>query len=147
MKRETTTWNSASHLCMALLMTLVASFIAPSTQAQTPARFIGTIAAISGTTLTVKTDAGQSYQVDVPSAAVIKRIEPGQKDLSTAVAMEFADLAVGDRALVKLDPEATGGDVAGAADYCHQARRRGAEAAAGSRGLAAARRGRTGKER
>ena len=49
------------------------------------------------------------YQVDVPSAAAIKRIAPGQKDLSTAETIQFSDLAVGDRVLVKLDPDAPAG--------------------------------------
>src|SRR5271165_3735693 len=81
-------------------------------RAQTPAtpasRFLGTVTAIEGTNLTVKTDAGEVHQVDVPSSASIKRIAPGQKDLSTAVTIQFSELATGDRVLVKLDPSATG---------------------------------------
>lgn len=71
-------------------------------------RFVGTITAISGDTLTVKTDAGESHQVQVPEAATLKRIAPGQKDLSTAETIKLSDLAMGDRVLVKLDPDATG---------------------------------------
>jgi hypothetical protein len=80
----------------------------PLLHGQAPARFLGTVTAISGTTLSVKTDAGQSYDVQVPSGAAIKRIAPGQKDLSTAETIQFSDLAVGDRTLVRLDPNATG---------------------------------------
>ena len=76
--------------------------------AQTPNRYVGTVTAISGDTLTVKTDAGEVHQVEVPEGAAIKRVEPGQKDLSTAVAIQFTDLAGGDRVLVRLDPNATG---------------------------------------
>jgi len=94
-------------LSIALLVAAMSA--APMAWAQAPARFLGTITAISGTTLTLKTDAGQSYQVQVPAAAAIKRIAPGQKDLSTAEAIQFSDLAVGDRALVKLDPDAPAG--------------------------------------
>jgi len=103
--------KSLSLPCVALSVALLVAvaLLAPMARAQAPSRFLGTVTAISGTTLTVKTDAGQSYQVDVPAAAVIKRIEPGQKDLSTAQAMQFGDLAVGDRALVKLDPDALAG--------------------------------------
>ena len=102
--------TSALRTGLALLIAVLAATtsIAP-VLAQAPARFIGAITAISGTTITVKTDAGQSYQVEVPSAAQLKRIAPGQKDLSTAETIQFSDLAVGDRALVKLDPAATGG--------------------------------------
>jgi hypothetical protein len=74
--------------------------------AQAVAPLGGTITAISGTTLTIKTDAGDVRQVAVPSTAVLRRIAPGQKDLSTAETIQFSDLAVGDRALVKLDPAA-----------------------------------------
>lgn len=102
---------SASLLFVTLSTVLLAmtTLIAPVASAQAPARFVGAITAIGGTTLTVKTDAGQSYQVDVPSVASIKRIAPGQKDLSTAETINFSDLAVGDRALVKLDPDAPAG--------------------------------------
>ena len=71
-------------------------------------RFVGTVTAINGTTLTVKTDAGEARQVAVPVGASIKRIAPGQKDLSTAETIQFSDLAAGDRVLVRLDPDAPG---------------------------------------
>ena len=77
--------------------------------AQTPTRFVGTITAISGNTLTVKTDADGERQVEVPATAAIKRIAPGERDLSTAETIQFSDLAVGDRALVKLDPDGPAG--------------------------------------
>ena len=77
--------------------------------AQTASRFVGTITAISGDTLTVKTDGDGERQVKVPATAALKRIAPGQKDLSTAATIQFSDLAVGDRALVKLDPDAPAG--------------------------------------
>lgn len=77
-------------------------------RAQAPSRFLGTVTAISGTTLTVKTDAGAVRQVEVPTTAVIKRISPGDKDLSKADTLQFSDLDAGDRVLVKLNPLATG---------------------------------------
>lgn len=80
--------------------------------AQTPAaasRFLGTITAENGTTLTIKTDAGEVHQVDVPSSAVLKQVEPGAKDLSAAQTIQFNSLATGDRVLVRLDPNAPAG--------------------------------------
>ncbi|HEX4758319.1 MAG TPA: hypothetical protein VH308_10060 [Terracidiphilus sp.] len=81
--------------------------------AQTPApagsRFLGTVTAVNGTTLTVKTDTGEVHQVDVPSTAVLKQVEPGVKDLSTAQTIEFGTIATGDRVLVRLDPNAPAG--------------------------------------
>ncbi len=81
---------------------------AASMAQQVAARFVGTITAISGDTLTVKTDAGDVKQVEVPSGAAVKRVEPGQKDLSAAATIQLSDLATGDRVLVRLDPNATG---------------------------------------
>lgn len=91
-------------------LTLLAAILSPATLffAQAPARFVGAVTAISGSTLTVKTDAGDMRQVEVPETAVLKRIAPGEKDLSAAVAIQFSDLATGDRVLVKLDPNAAG---------------------------------------
>jgi hypothetical protein len=80
----------------------------PVARAQAASRFLGSITAISGDTLTVKTDAGQVNQVQVPSTAQLKRIEPGQTDLSKAETMDFGGLATGDRVLVTLDPNSTG---------------------------------------
>jgi hypothetical protein len=78
--------------------------------AQAPAqRFVGTITTIAGDTLTIKTDSGEAHQVQVPSTAVLKRIAPGQKDLSTAETIQLSGLATGDRVLVKLDPNAAAG--------------------------------------
>lgn len=76
--------------------------------AQAAGRFVGTITAVNGDMLTVKTDAGEMRQVEVLTGTSLKRIEPGQRDLSAAVTIQLTDLATGDRVLVKLDPEATG---------------------------------------
>ncbi len=91
-----------------MLCALLTSAIVTVAQAPAASRFVGSITAISGDTLTVKTDSGEQHQVQIPSEAVLKRIAPGQKDLSTATTIAFIDLAVGDRVLVKLDPNATG---------------------------------------
>jgi hypothetical protein len=97
----------------ALLVAVAPLTFAPLTHAQTPpapaTRYLGTVTAINGDTLTVKTDAGQVNTVEVPSTAQLKRISPGQTDLSKAEALDFGSIAVGDRVLVNLDPSATGG--------------------------------------
>jgi hypothetical protein len=79
-----------------------------SLAAQAPtSRFVGTLTAVNGDTLTVKTDSGDVRMVQVPSTAVLKRVEPGQKDLSTAATIALSDLATGDRVLVRLDASET----------------------------------------
>jgi uncharacterized membrane protein YgcG len=98
-----------AFLVVALLALALAGPVAAKAQAPAATRFLGTISAIAGNALTVKVDANGDRQVEVPAGASIKRISPGEKDLSKAVAMEFSDLAVGDRVLVKLDPDAPAG--------------------------------------
>jgi hypothetical protein len=88
-------------------MSVALILLVPGLSAQKPAtRFVGTVTAISGPALTVRTDAGEVQQFQVPETAVLKRVEPGQKDLSLAADIVLADLATGDRVLVKLDPAA-----------------------------------------
>ena len=92
-----------------LLLALVPT-MASQLRAQPAAQhFVGTVTAIAGDALTVKTDAGEVHQVQVPASAVIKQLAPGQKDLSSAATIQLSGLATGDRVLVKLDPNATGG--------------------------------------
>jgi hypothetical protein len=82
--------------------------VAPLVRAQAPASFRGTITAISGNTLTVKTDTDGERLVEVSSTAAIKRVAPGQTDLKSAQAIPFTGLAAGDRVLVTSDPNASG---------------------------------------
>ncbi len=77
--------------------------------AQAPSRVVGTITAISGSTLTVQADSGQVYQVEVPANAVLRRITPGQRTLAGAETIGFGDLANGDRALVRVSTTAPAG--------------------------------------
>ncbi len=81
--------------------------------AQTPAaapaanatRFLGTITAVGTGLLTVKTDAGMERKVTVPEGIRLQRVAPGAKDLSSAAVIQFSDLAVGDRVLVRIAPD------------------------------------------
>ena len=92
----------------ALALLLGATVVLAQQAAAAANRFLGAIVSINGDTLTVKTAQGDSRLVQVPATATLKRVEPGQTNLSAAVDMQFADLAVGDRVLVNLDPNSTG---------------------------------------
>ena len=94
-------------IALAALATLVLAM--PHAALTQAVRYLGTVTAISGDNLTVKTDAGDVHQVQVPSTAQLKRIEPGQTDLSKAENLELSSLTVGDRVLVTLDPNITSG--------------------------------------
>lgn len=102
-RKATKVFAGISFMAFAAMLAM-----APQLKAQAAGRFVGTITAISGNTLTVKTDAGEVRQVEVPEGAVLKQIEPGQKDLSAAQTIQINALATGDRVLVKIDPNATG---------------------------------------
>jgi hypothetical protein len=76
---------------------------------QSASHFLGTLSAINGDTLTVKTAQGDERQVQVPSTAEVKRVAPGQTSLSAAVPMPFSELAAGDRVLIWIDPNSPAG--------------------------------------
>jgi Domain of unknown function (DUF5666) len=102
-------WNSGVRGSLVAASVVAWALAASSQAAQGPqGRFVGTITAISGDVLTVKPDTGDVRQVQVPATAALKRVEPGQKDLSSAVTIQLSDLATGDRVLVRLDPSASG---------------------------------------
>lgn len=94
-----------------LFLTMLAFLLpaAPAVRAQAAQHYLGSITAVSGDTLTVKTDAGDVHQVQVPASAQLRQIEPGQTDLSKAQPLDYAGLAVGDRVLVTLAANASGG--------------------------------------
>jgi Domain of unknown function (DUF5666) len=104
-KRFRTIFSGVSLAAFVALLAMAPQLRAQATGAS---RFVGTITAVNGNTLTVKTDQGEVKQVDVPSTAAVKRVEPGQKDLSAAVSIQLADLATGDRVLVRIDPNGSG---------------------------------------
>ena len=104
--------KSKMKIRISVLAVLAAALMTASFSAgaqTTAARLVGTVTAVNGSTLTVKTDAGEVHQVDVPATASLKQIEPGAKDLSAAQTIEFKSLTTGDRVLIKLDPNAPAG--------------------------------------
>jgi hypothetical protein len=79
------------------------------TAASAAARQLGTVTAVAGNSLTLKTDAGQQVVVSVADGARILQLAPGSTDLKTAQTITLAGIAVGDRVLVT----GTAGDSAG----------------------------------
>jgi hypothetical protein len=64
------------------------------------ARQLGTVTAVTGNDLTLKTDAGQEVVVSVADGARILQLAPGSTDLKTAQTIALKDIEVGDRVLV-----------------------------------------------
>jgi hypothetical protein len=65
------------------------------------AKAVGAIKVLSGSNLTLTTDAGNDVAVVVQDAARVVRVEPGQTDLKTATPIQLQDLQIGDRLLVR----------------------------------------------
>jgi len=73
---------------------------APAAAPVPAARQLGTVTAIAGNSLTLKTDAGQQVVVSVPDGARILQLAPGSTDLKTAQTIALKDIEAGDRVLV-----------------------------------------------
>ncbi len=64
------------------------------------ARQIGTVKSVSGTALTIATDAGAAVDMTLSDNARIQQLAPGSTDLKTAQPATAADINAGDRILV-----------------------------------------------
>jgi hypothetical protein len=79
--------------------TLPAQTPAPAPAAATIPAKLGTVKAISGTSVTLATDAGPTVTIIVPDGAKVQQMAVGSTDLKTAKPAQFSDIAVGDRLL------------------------------------------------
>jgi len=90
-----------------LLLCLAAVLFGYAVSAQTPAaphnRVIGAVTAVDSASnlLSIKTDAGEIYAVSAGAETKLLRLSPGERDLSKAQAIQFGDIAVGDRVLAQ----------------------------------------------
>ena len=139
---------------LATLSLLPCSASAASPQAaQGPARapalvqIVGTVKAISGTTITLAPDKGAEVTVNVQPGARVLRVAPGQTDLKTAATIQLSDVQVGDRILVRGKPSDDAKSFAAGYRPRDEAFRRGSQTASGTRRLAEARRWRLGQRR
>jgi hypothetical protein len=73
-----------------------------------PVTFLGTVQTLSGSSITVKSDAGATMQVTVEENARLLRIEPGQKTLAGASPFSLTDLQTGDRVMARGSANADG---------------------------------------
>jgi len=66
-----------------------------------PARSVGTVKEITGNSITLTTESGSDVNVLVQPSAIMVRTAPGRKDLQGATPIQFTDIKVGDRMLVR----------------------------------------------
>lgn len=69
---------------------------------------IGTVTAISGSTITLTTDSKQQVTITVADGARILQLEPGSKSLKSAQTITLSDISKGDRILVSGQPGSDG---------------------------------------
>jgi hypothetical protein len=67
-------------------------------------RLVGTAKSISPNSLTVAGDAGTEARVTLDATTRLLRVEPGQKDLTSATPIQLQDIQPGDRILVRARP-------------------------------------------
>jgi hypothetical protein len=100
-------------LCEAVLLVALSVSAAPFHGQQTPAatapsaatsRILGTVTALGPNSITVQaqTDGSSPVAVTLNDQTRILRVAPGEKTLQNAVPLTLADLAVGDRVLVRM---------------------------------------------
>jgi len=92
-----------------LLLLIIPLLPNPGVAQETPttsnvARAIGTVAAVSGNVVSVKTDAGAETAVTVSDSTRIVKTAPGQRDLKDATPIQLWDLQVGDRVFARGKP-------------------------------------------
>ncbi len=109
---KTRRWQVRSRpllVCLALLPLVWLAVAAPLPAAQqnapapapgSAARAVGTVKSVSGSTITLTTDAGADVQIAIQDTTRIVKILPGQKDLKNATPLQLQDIEVGDRLLV-----------------------------------------------
>ena len=105
------TWAPRLIVCAAFLTGLspvVATAQDAASPAAKPVTFLGTVQTLSGSTLTVKNDAGATMQVTVQDNARLLRVEPGQKTLAGASPFSLSDLQAGDRVMARGSTNADG---------------------------------------
>jgi hypothetical protein len=93
--------GQARRFAGALFISLLAVLgAAQAQQAPASSRVIGTVASVSGNSVSVKTDAGPVVSVAVPDTANIVRTAPGSKTLTGATKIALSDVGTGDRVLM-----------------------------------------------
>jgi len=76
------------------------------------ARAVGAVKAISGSSITLLTDAGSEMTVTIQPTTRLVRMEPGQTDLKSAPTIQLSDVQVGDRLLAAGTPSDDGKSLA-----------------------------------
>lgn len=97
---RTTALRASMIVSAGVLCAYGAASMAQTPTAAPAARQLGTVTAVAGNSLTLKTDAGQQVAISVADGVRILQLAPGSTDLKTAQVITLPNIAVGDRVLV-----------------------------------------------
>jgi hypothetical protein len=93
----------ASLLVWLVLGSMCLAAQQPAAPAQSPdnARKIGTVKAISGNAVTLKTDSGPEITINIEDSTKLAQLAAGQTDIKTATPIKLPEIQVGDRMLAQ----------------------------------------------
>jgi hypothetical protein len=100
MRMRRTRYPRAIIATLSCISLVALAAVVHAQQAPAANRVIGTVASVSGNSVSVKTDAGSAVSVTVPDTARIVRTAPGQKTLTGATKIAVSDIETGDRVLM-----------------------------------------------
>src|SRR3569623_466426 len=108
MNYRQTAFPLTATLCFGLILAPAAlrtrSSFAQTPASSTAARQIGTVKSISGESITLATDTGQTVTVTASADTKILKLAAGSTDLKTAQPSQLTDVAVGERMLATGKP-------------------------------------------
>ncbi|MGB6134757.1 MAG: DUF5666 domain-containing protein [Acidobacteriaceae bacterium] len=94
------TGRKHAFLAIGLAALWVVAAAAQAQQAPAANRILGTVTAVNGNAVTVKTDTDGTVNVTVPDTAKILKTAPGQKTLTGATPLTVSEIEPGDRVLM-----------------------------------------------
>ena len=102
-------WKGIVYLsAVAIALLAFAGMAAAQASGAAGSSAIGSVQTISGTNISLKTDAGAVVNVSVQDGARVVRIEPGETNLKNATPIQLTDIQTGDRVLARGTPGTDG---------------------------------------
>jgi co-chaperonin GroES (HSP10) len=91
-----------SFPCLALLAVGLSGLHAAAQAPAAPGPQLGTVTAVTASSITLKTDAGKTVTLTVPDTAKVQQLAVGSTDIKTATPSQMSSVAVGDRVLASV---------------------------------------------
>jgi Cu/Ag efflux protein CusF len=95
-------WLSPKLLGLTLFAISICGLHASAQAPAAPGPQLGTVTAVTATSITLKTDAGKTVTLTVPETAKVQQLAVGSTDIKTATPSQMSSVAVGDRVLASV---------------------------------------------